>query len=109
MKRITYDAYIIQTLMRDLVGHDKKPSAFIIFLYLWGRTGGMRQRVLTASLQEIADDTGLSKSAVQAGLNLLRRRRLIRSERDLQTSKPRHYVYRPWRRPRAHQSSTRKS
>jgi DNA-binding MarR family transcriptional regulator len=98
MSRITFDGYIIETMMRDLVGHDKKPSAFIVLLYLWARTSGMRQRILTASLQEIATDTGLSKSAVQAGLKLLRRRRLIRLERDSQTSKPSYYLLRPWQR-----------
>jgi DNA-binding MarR family transcriptional regulator len=97
-KRISFDGYIIHTLMRDLVGHEKKPSAFVVFIHLWSRTAGMRERVVEASLQEIADDTGLSKSAVQAGLRLLRRRRLVRSVRDLHTSKPRHYVLRPWHR-----------
>ena len=101
MGRVTFDGYIIDPLMRDLVGHDRKPSAFIVFLYLWSRTNGMRARALSASLQEIADDTGLSKTAVQAGLKLLKRRRLIRSERDKPTSKPTHFVLSPWRRPRS--------
>jgi hypothetical protein len=55
MVRVTVDSYIIDTLMRDLVGHDKAPSAFVTFVYLWRRTSGMRQRSLAASLQEIAN------------------------------------------------------
>ncbi len=100
MGKVTFDGYIIDPLMRDLVGHDRRPSAFVVFLHLWARTNGMRTRALSASLQEIADDTGLSKTAVQAGLRLLRRRRLIRSERATATSKPTHFVLSPWRRAR---------
>lgn len=101
MGKVTFDGYIIDPLMRDLVGHDRRPSAFIVFLHLWARTNGSRTRALTASLQEMADDTGLSKTAVQAGLKLLKRRRLIRSERASPTSKPTHFVLCPWRRSRS--------
>ena len=31
---IALDSYVLDVLMRDLVGHDKKPSAFIVYLYL---------------------------------------------------------------------------
>jgi DNA-binding MarR family transcriptional regulator len=99
MKKVTFDAYITDTLMRDLIGHDKKPSAFVVYLFFWSRTSGMRRRVLAVSLQEIADETGLSKSAVQASLRLLKRRRLVRAERDSATSRPRYHVLRPWVRP----------
>ncbi|MGH9931468.1 MAG: helix-turn-helix domain-containing protein, partial [Pyrinomonadaceae bacterium] len=92
--------YIIDTLMRDLVGHDKSPSAFVVFLYLWSRTSGMRRRNITVSLQEIASDTGLSKSAVQVAMRLLKRRRLVRSEHDSATSTPRYFPLRAWIRGR---------
>ena len=98
MSKVTLDSYIIDPLMRDLVGHERKPTAYVIFLYLWVQTGGARTRGLTASLQEIADDTSLSKTAVQTGIKLLKRRRLVRSERDSPTSKPTYFVMRPWRR-----------
>jgi Helix-turn-helix domain len=101
MGKMAFDSYIIDPLMRDLVGHEQRPSAFIVFLYLWSRTNGMRARALSASLQEIADDTGLSKTAVQTGLKLLKHRRLIRSERASPTSKPTHFVLSPWRRARS--------
>ena len=98
MKKIALDDYVIAVLMRDLVGHEKRPSAFIVFLYLWRRTSGFRLKVVEASLQEISDETGLSKSSVQVGLKLLRRRRLIRTELKSRTSTPRHFVLRPWKR-----------
>src|SRR4029453_6887882 len=69
--RVTLDRYIVDSLMPDLVGHDKQPSAFIVSLYLWSRATmrrgpqGTRGRRFAASLQQIAFDTGLSKSAVQ--------------------------------------------
>jgi DNA-binding transcriptional ArsR family regulator len=100
MKKIWFDAYIIEVLMRDLVGHDRKPSCFIVFIYFWAETNSMRQRCLTASLHDIAVETGLSKSAVQSALRVLKRRRLIRAERDTVTSKPTFYILTPWRRPR---------
>jgi hypothetical protein len=42
-KAITLDPYIHGTLLRDLVGHDRKPAAFLIYLWLFAeeqRSGG---------------------------------------------------------------------
>jgi DNA-binding MarR family transcriptional regulator len=100
MKKISFDIYIIDTLMRDLIGHDRSPSAFVVFVYLLAATNGKRQRIITVSLQEIASDTGLSKSAVQGAVRLLKRRRLIRTQRETVTSRPTYTILSPWRRPR---------
>ena len=101
--RFSLDRYIVDSLMPDLVGHDKQPSAFIVFLYLWARAtnttranGGGRR--LVASLQQIAFDTGLSKSAVQQAIRTLKRRRLIQSQQASATSAPDYVVHAPWRR-----------
>jgi hypothetical protein len=51
-----------------------------------------------ASHQNIADDTGVSKSGVQTALRHLNRRKLVRSVRETQTATPEHFVLRPWRR-----------
>jgi DNA-binding IclR family transcriptional regulator len=51
---------------------------------------------VTASLQTIAADTGLSKSAVQRGLRTLARRRLVRVEKPSRTGVPSYAVLRPW-------------
>ena len=83
--------------MADLVGHDKSPSAFVVYLYLY-RVAAGRPRSAKASHQTIADDTGLSKSAVQAALRHLNRRKLVRSVRETQTATPHHFVLRPWAR-----------
>ena len=33
-KHYTIDGYVLDTLMRDLVGHDHRPSAFLVYLSL---------------------------------------------------------------------------
>lgn len=96
VNKITLDAYVIETLMADLVGHDKSASSFLVYLYLWSRTVGAREKSVRASHHAIAGATGLSKSAVQAALRNLTRRRLVRSERDSITATPEHFVLRPW-------------
>lgn len=92
---LAFDAYVIDTLMPDLVGHDRKPSAFVVYLYLAGvarRTG--RDRV-SASLETIAVKTGLSKSSVQSAIRHLRRRGLLLDE-PVSSTDPARVVLRPW-------------
>ncbi len=96
MDSIRIDRYVIEVLMRDLVGHDKRPSAFLVYLHLWARATGRRERRARASLQQIAEDTGLSKSAVQDGLRRLTKRRLLRAERAHPTAVPEYLLLRPW-------------
>jgi hypothetical protein len=91
------DAYVVDTLMADLVQHDRQPSAFLVYLQLWWRASGRRSAV-AVSHQAMADATGLSKSAVQAAVRTLLRRRLIRAARASATAVPAYTVLRPWRR-----------
>ena len=97
MKIIRFDAYVLDDLMPDLVGHDKQPSAFIVYLYLWTRKAMARTRWIRVSHQTIANDTGLSKSAVQAAVRTLIRRNLVRSQLEFKTAVPEYAVLRPWR------------
>jgi DNA-binding MarR family transcriptional regulator len=97
MKRFSVDAYVIETLMADLVLHDRRPSAFLVYLRLSYAASG-RKSAACASLQDIAAGTGLSKSAVQTALRTLTRRRLVRSKRASATAVPEYTVLRPWRR-----------
>ena len=93
---IPVDDYVFDVLMRDLVGHDQRPASFLVYLFLYGRAARQHWGPVTASLRVIADETGLSKSAVQAALRHLVRRRLVRSERESVTATPEHFVLRPW-------------
>jgi DNA-binding transcriptional MocR family regulator len=56
------------------------------------------ERRVVASLQHIAFDTGLSKSAVQHAIRTLKRRRLIHSQQASATAAPDYVVHAPWRR-----------
>ena len=93
-----FDAYVIETLMPDLVGHDRQPSAFLVYLYLADRVTRTRARACAASLATLTVETGLSKSAIQRGLPTLVRRRLVRVERRSPTAVPVYTPLRPWTR-----------
>jgi hypothetical protein len=93
---LAVDAYVLRTLMPDLVGHDRQPSAFLVYLFLWDRSAGARRRNVALSLREIAEGTGLSKRGVQAALAVLARRRLVSARRHGPTSVPEYTVNRPW-------------
>ena len=94
---IALDEYVIETLMPDLVGHDRHPSAFLLYLALWRLTdGGEREAV--ASLRQLAEETGLSRRAVQEAVTRLSARRLIDVARSGITDVPAYRVLQPWRR-----------
>jgi hypothetical protein len=100
MRRVIVDAYVLDVLLRDLVGHDRRPAAYVLVLWLWGRGAARRGGEVRASLREIAEETGLSKRAVQDGLRHLERRRLLRVARASATAVPAYALLRPWgRRP----------
>lgn len=83
--RIGVDAYVIDSLMRDLVGHDRRASAFVLYLHLWRRTHGGGRSVVV-SHQTMSDGTGLAKRSVQEALKHLERRGLVHVRRAGATS-----------------------
>jgi hypothetical protein len=84
-ERVPLDLYVIDALMPDLVGHDRRASAFLLFLYLWRRTrGGVKPAVV--SYRMMADGTGLSKRSAQVALAWLERRRLVERARASPTA-----------------------
>lgn len=93
---VAVDRYVFDTLMADLVGHDRSAAAFLVYLFLWSRTRGAGARSTRASHNRIAEETGLSKSGVQAALRRLKRRKLVRSTSRSITDTPEHAVLRPW-------------
>lgn len=97
MTQFVVDDYVVEVLMRDLVRHDRNPSAFVVYLWLWRQTHGKGRERAGASLQTIATETGLSKSSVQAALRRLRARGLIVSARDGPTTPAFFEVKAPWR------------
>jgi DNA-binding GntR family transcriptional regulator len=95
---MTIDDYVFEVLMRDLVGHDRAPSAYLVYLHLWSQTVGRRIKTARLSHQMVADATGLSKSAVQSGMRCLLRRHLVQVRRQSSTAIPEYQIARPWRR-----------
>jgi DNA-binding transcriptional MocR family regulator len=90
------DTHVVDVLLRDLIGHDHSPAAFVVYLFLSRRAAGVREKRVRLSHNQIAQETGLSKSAVQSAFRTLHRRSLISSERRHQTDTPSHQVLRPW-------------
>jgi hypothetical protein len=95
---VSIDDYVLDILMRDLIGHDQQPAAYLVYLYLYGQAARKKWKPVVASLRTLADATGLSKSAIQIGLANLRRRELIVTTREHATATSRHRVLRHWRK-----------
>ncbi len=95
-KRHALDPYILDTLMRDLVGHDRRPSAFLVYLALCAAShAGGAARISHAQL---AEQTGLSKRSAQDAVRHLVERDLLRASRTGVTDVTRYDVLTPWRR-----------
>jgi len=92
------DPYVFHTLMRDLVGHDRHPSAMLVYLQLAYLASRAPESVVRITHQQLAFETGLSKSAVQGAIRRLGRRRLLHSSRTSSVAVPRYEVLRPWAR-----------
>jgi hypothetical protein len=84
--------------LRDLVGHDRRWSSFVIYLYLYRHASQQANWSLRMSHQSIAAATGLSRSGVQSALAHLQKRQLIATSRAHPTAVPLHRVLRPWLR-----------
>ncbi len=98
MKRYAIDPYVVDVLMPDLVGHDRKPAAFLVYLCLaCASERGQRQNV-ALSLQEIAVRTWLAKSTVQTAIRHLKRRLLLDPDVIASTSEPIRRITMPWLR-----------
>jgi hypothetical protein len=92
------DPYLVDSLLPDLTGHDHRPSAFLVYLFLWHSAGGARKKGVACSYQEIAARTGLAKRTVQLAVQHLARRKLLAVEQATPTSTPVYSVLMPWRR-----------
>jgi DNA-binding GntR family transcriptional regulator len=95
---VPIDDYVLDVLMRDLIGHDQKAAAYLVYLHLYGQSVRKEWRPVAASLRTLAESTGLSKSAIHTALAHLRRRKLIVSTRGRATATSRHHILRHWRK-----------
>jgi len=97
-RKALLDPYVLDVLMADLVGHDRAPSAYLVYLKLWHLCGGPAKRATALSLQTLATETGVSKSSVQSAVRRLKRRGLIQARRSAPTAIPLYTVLTPWDR-----------
>lgn len=91
------DDYVCDVLLRDLVGRDRQPTSFLVYLYLSYEIGRSRRERVQVSYQTLADAIGISKSAAQTAVAWLVRRKLLESKKDAPTAVPSYRVLRPWR------------
>src|SRR4051812_43444415 len=98
MTPLPFDAYMFDTLMPDLVGHDRQPSAFLVYLFLWRHTRAVEAKTVQIALQDIAEGSGVSKRSVQQAIVWLAKRQLIAVARHTITAVPVYTVRRPWKR-----------
>jgi DNA-binding transcriptional ArsR family regulator len=90
------DDYITDVLLRDLVGHDRRPVSFLVYLWL-AVEQARRGAAVQISYQELAENIGVSKSSVQAAVSWLRRRKLVAATKENATAVPRYTVLTPWK------------
>jgi DNA-binding MarR family transcriptional regulator len=95
------DNYLIDTLMRDLVQHDRSPASFLVYLYIYRQTHGEARAAAAISYAVLAEATGLSKRSVQSAVGRLLERRLIRKRQPHPTSTPIYTALTPWIRVKA--------
>lgn len=99
------DRYLDETLMRDLVAHDRSASAFLVYFHLYCETLAIGRTSIAASHSVLADSIGLSKRSVQSAIARLIARRLLRCRKVSATSVPIYTVLTPWIRPRSYSPS----
>ena len=92
-----FDDYAIDVLMRDLVGHDRRPTSFLVYLWLAAEQK-RRRAAVQVSYQELAETVGISKSSAQTAVRWLLRRKLLAASKENATATPRYTVLSPWRR-----------
>lgn len=91
------DEYVTNVLMRDLVGHDKRPVSFLVYLWLAAEQQ-RRNAAVQISYQELAESIGVSKTAAQAAVAWLLRRKLLLVNKATVTATPVYKVQRLWKK-----------
>ena len=90
------DPYITDVLMRDLVGHDRRPVSFLVYLWL-AVEQEQKSAAVQISYKALAESVGVSKSSVQSAVAWLVRRRLIAASKASATATPSYSVLSPWK------------
>ena len=94
---IAIDDYMVDVLMRDLVGHDRRPVCFLVYVWL-ATESGRRDGAVDISYRELSENVGVSKSSVQGAVGWLIRRKLLGVRKVSVTAAPCYTVLSPWRK-----------
>jgi hypothetical protein len=92
---IQMDSYVVDVLMRDLVGHDRCPSAYLVYLAIHAAA---KQGRALFSYKAMGDLTGLSRRTCQNAVAHLRRRGLVQVSRKGATDAAEYRPLQPWDR-----------
>jgi hypothetical protein len=93
---VKLDEYVLDSLMRDLVGHDRRPVSFLVYLWLAAEEQRQKKSV-SISYRDLAESVGVSKSSAQSAVAWLIRRKLISSTKASVTATPSYAVHTPWK------------
>jgi hypothetical protein len=92
---VSLDNYVVDVLLRDLIGHDRRPVCFFVYVWLTAEQQ-KRNGPVEISYRELAESIGVSKSSVQSAVGWLIRRRLLGAEKRTVTATPSYTVLTPW-------------
>jgi hypothetical protein len=108
---VKIDPYITDVLLRDLVGHDRRPASFLVYIWFTAEQQKLEQQKaeqqkyaqqrraspVTISYQDLAESIGISKSSAQSSVAWLIRRKLLAATKTTVTATPAYKVLTPWR------------
>jgi predicted DNA-binding transcriptional regulator len=90
---VTIDQYVLETLMRDLVGHDRRTASYLVYLSILSIGGG---KSVALSYRQLAERVGLSKRAAQDAVAHLARRGLLAIDKRGRTEPSLFTPLAPW-------------
>ena len=93
---VKLDEYVLDGLMRDLVGHDRRPASYLVYLWLAAEQQRLNKPV-SISYSDLAESVGISKSSAQGAVAWLIHRKLISSMKANVTATPNYTVQTPWK------------
>jgi hypothetical protein len=93
---VKLDEYVLDSLMRDLVGHDHRPVSYLVYLWLVAEQQ-RRKKPVSISYSDLAESVGVSKSSAQSAVAWLIHRKLISSAKATVTATPTYSVQTQWK------------
>ncbi len=93
-EHLRIDPYVVEVLLPDLVGHDRRASAYLIYLVIAASPDSR----LAAGYDRLAERAGVSRRSAQAAVAHLTQRGLLEITRGGATDTSEYRALTPWRR-----------